>query len=68
MYVCVCKALTEQQIRQAVHDEGHHSMRALGQSLGLARQCGKCHREARSLLEACLECPSEKTCRVAAHC
>lgn len=55
MYVCLCKGITENRIREAVH-EGAVSMRALHQELGVASQCSKCSRHAREVLrEALLE-------------
>lgn len=41
MYVCICKSVTDSQIRAAV-SEGACSMRALCQNLGTCSQCGKC--------------------------
>ena len=49
MYVCVCKSITDRQIRQAVED-GHDSMAELKDELGLATGCGKCAPCARQLL------------------
>lgn len=41
MYVCVCKGITDTQIRAAVQD-GASSLREVRKSLGVASQCGKC--------------------------
>ena len=41
MYACICKSITDSQIRHAVN-EGACSMRALCQNLGACSQCGKC--------------------------
>ncbi len=41
MYVCLCKGITEIQIRAAVAD-GAKSMRAVCNTLGVASQCGQC--------------------------
>jgi Bacterioferritin-associated ferredoxin len=41
MYVCICHAVTDRQIRQAV-DEGVRTMRELRQRFGLCSRCGKC--------------------------
>jgi bacterioferritin-associated ferredoxin len=41
MYVCICRAVTDGQIRAAVED-GITSMRALRDTLGCSGQCGKC--------------------------
>lgn len=50
MYVCLCKAVTDRQIRECV-GEGARSMRDLRQRLGVASQCGKCAGCARELLQ-----------------
>ena len=55
MYVCLCKGITDDQIRDAVHG-GAVSMRRLNRDLGVASQCSKCTRHARTVLrEALLE-------------
>ncbi|MCZ6829230.1 MAG: bacterioferritin-associated ferredoxin [Gammaproteobacteria bacterium] len=41
MYVCLCKGITDAQIRAAVED-GASSLRELRTTLGVASQCGKC--------------------------
>ncbi|OWY39857.1 (2Fe-2S)-binding protein [Xenophilus sp. AP218F] len=41
MYVCLCHAVTDKQIRQAVHD-GATRMCDLRRELGVASECGKC--------------------------
>lgn len=49
MYVCICKAVTDRQIRQAV-ELGVRSMAELKESLGVATGCGKCAPYARQIL------------------
>lgn len=49
MYVCICNAVTDRQIHQAVA-EGVRSMRELQLRLGLASTCGRCAPCARELL------------------
>ncbi len=49
MYVCLCKNVTEKQVRCAV-SRGHCSMRALCKELGMMGQCGKCAKDTRQLL------------------
>ncbi len=51
MYVCLCKAITDTQIRQAV-ETGCKTMRCLNKELGVATQCGKCAKDARQILKA----------------
>jgi bacterioferritin-associated ferredoxin len=41
MYVCICKGITDTQIRAAVED-GASSLRDVRNTLGVASQCGKC--------------------------
>ena len=41
MYVCLCKGITDTQIRAAIQD-GASSLRDVRNSLGVASQCGKC--------------------------
>ncbi len=50
MYVCLCKAVTDTQIRQAA-ESGCHTMRCLNKELGVATQCGKCAKDARQILK-----------------
>ncbi len=51
MYVCLCKAVTDGQIREAVAG-GCASMKQLAKELGVATQCGKCGLDAKALIEA----------------
>jgi len=41
MYVCICKGITDTQIRAAVQD-GASSLADVRNTLGVASQCGKC--------------------------
>ena len=49
MYVCVCRAVTDSQIREAIYD-GACSMRELRQRLGVASECGRCSQCALGIL------------------
>ncbi|KAB7623037.1 bacterioferritin-associated ferredoxin [Alkalilimnicola sp. S0819] len=49
MYVCICNAVTDKQIRRAVAD-GAQSMRELRKQLGVCSDCGKCGPCAREIL------------------
>lgn len=53
MYVCICKSVTDGQIRKAVLEQGIDSLRDLRQELGACDQCGKCASEARHLIRTC---------------
>ena len=49
MYVCVCNAVTERQIKQAIYD-GANTTQLLKQRLNVAMDCGTCDEH----LETCL--------------
>jgi bacterioferritin-associated ferredoxin len=52
MYVCVCNAVTDCQIREAFC-EGACSMRMLREKLGVAGCCGRCAPCAKDVLAKC---------------
>lgn len=41
MYVCVCQAVTERQIREAAQG-GARTLQDLRRDLGVTRDCGRC--------------------------
>lgn len=41
MYVCVCKAVTERQVHQAVK-EGAKTVKDLKETLGVGTECARC--------------------------
>mgnify|MGYP003394548946 CR=1 FL=1 len=49
MYVCVCKAVTDTQIKCAI-DQGLNSRRELFKCLGVGGDCGKCNPQVKELL------------------
>ena len=49
MYVCLCKGVTDGDIKTAVKG-GCRDMRTLKRTTGLATQCGKCSCHAREVL------------------
>lgn len=53
MYVCVCRAVTDGDIRDAVA-EGCCTMRDLRNTLDVATQCGRCALSAREVLNDAL--------------
>jgi len=53
MYVCLCKGITDTQIRAAVQ-EGASSLREVNRTLGVASQCGKCGIVAREIVRESL--------------
>lgn len=54
MYVCVCKAVSDRQIRRAVREDGVVSLRELTREYGLGTCCGKCVPQAREVLTEAL--------------
>lgn len=58
MYVCVCQAVTERQVREAASN-GVHTVKVLKEQLGVASSCGKCARCAHDLLKECRDCPNQ---------
>ncbi len=53
MFVCICKGITDTQIRAAVQD-GARSIREVRNHLGVASQCGKCGVLARDIVRESL--------------
>ncbi len=53
MYVCLCKAVTDHQIHEAVA-QGCNTMRSLQRELGVASTCGKCAPCARDVMNDAL--------------
>lgn len=49
MYVCICNAITDKQIRQAA-ESGVTSLWELQKDLGVASNCGKCREMAVDIL------------------
>lgn len=50
MYVCLCKAVTDRQIRQTV-EGGASTFAEVRRELGVATQCGKCCQMAKSIVQ-----------------
>ena len=61
MIVCVCKAVSDRQIRAAVK-QGATCMRDLTRELGLGTCCGKCVPEARATIAGCLAERDQSSC------
>jgi len=49
MYVCICNAITDKQIRQAA-DSGARNLWDLQRELGVASNCGACKQMAADIL------------------
>ena len=50
MYVCVCLAVSERQLEQAIED-GAHSLTDLRRIFGMTLECGRCTETARRFLQ-----------------
>ncbi|MEO1421101.1 MAG: bacterioferritin-associated ferredoxin [Pseudomonadota bacterium] len=50
MYVCICQAITDRQVRKAVAT-GAHSVDALRDTLGVASCCGTCTEAAQAVID-----------------
>lgn len=57
MYVCICMAVTDREIHQAI-DGGARSLRDLRNHLGITSQCGRCATCAHGLLKQASVSPS----------
>jgi bacterioferritin-associated ferredoxin len=51
MYVCVCRAVTEETVRAAI-DGGAHSVEAVTGACGAGDDCGACHQVIEQMIEA----------------
>ncbi len=51
MYICLCRGVTDRQIKAAI-DNGAQTLSHLRKHLGVAGQCGKCACSAQELLDA----------------
>ncbi|MGZ8136219.1 MAG: (2Fe-2S)-binding protein [Methylococcaceae bacterium] len=54
MYVCVCKAVTDKQIKNAIN-EGVCTRKQLFDCFGVGRDCGKCNKHVKELLDENLQ-------------
>ena len=54
MSICICKAVTDGQIRTAIHN-GICTHRQLIHCFGVGKDCGKCNKEVNELLKQCSE-------------
>ncbi|MBE2294067.1 MAG: (2Fe-2S)-binding protein [Phycisphaerales bacterium] len=57
MFLCICKSVSDTQIREAV-EQGARSVGDLSARFGLGTECGKCLDDVRQVLDACLLAPS----------
>ena len=59
MYVCVCMAVTDRQIREAA-ESGARTLSDLRRELGVSSECGQCAAYARQCLEEAKESQAKK--------
>lgn len=50
MYVCVCKSISDKQVKEAISN-GASTVEDLASSLGISTQCGRCHSFANTFLQ-----------------
>ncbi len=53
MYLCICKTVSDQQVREAVH-EGVRTVGEVSARFGAGTECGKCLDDIRAYIDACL--------------
>ncbi len=56
MYLCICKAVSDQQIRQAIR-EGARTVGEISTRFGAGTECGKCLESIHEYVDACLAAP-----------
>jgi len=54
MYICLCKAVTDSQIKEFINS-GASSFAEVRESLGVSTQCGKCMQQAKSIVETAVK-------------
>ncbi len=52
MYVCLCNAITDREIREQVRSQGVGNIRELKANLAIANQCGKCAQQTQDIIDA----------------
>lgn len=51
MYVCICKGITDKDIKDLVREEGVGTLRELKTHLPLGSQCGTCTKTAQAIID-----------------
>jgi bacterioferritin-associated ferredoxin len=54
MYICICNAVSDRDIRRCVQQGNARSMRDLRRELGVTTQCCQCAKAARGVLKEAL--------------
>jgi bacterioferritin-associated ferredoxin len=60
MYICICKSVTDKQIRRAAAN-GVDNLYELRETLGVAAGCGRCASMAKDVLDKANGCQSQPT-------
>ncbi|MFL5785096.1 MAG: (2Fe-2S)-binding protein [Bacteriovoracaceae bacterium] len=60
MYVCICKGITDKQIKEAITSRNTHNPKEILKALGVGSDCGTCVEDAvKTLLEQAARGPIE---------
>ncbi len=60
MYVCICKGITEKQVREAVTSRNSNNPKEILKALGVGTDCGTCVEDAvKTLIEQSARTPIE---------
>ena len=60
MFVCICRNVTDGQIRQAMREHDLCSLREVREHLGVGSQCGRCAQCAKQVISAELESQTQQ--------
>ncbi len=60
MYVCICRAVTEERVREAI-EGGAHTVSAVTSACCAGDDCGTCHVVIEDMIEEHLESAAEAT-------
>ena len=60
MYICICKGITDKQIRDAVNSRNSNNPKEILKALGVGTDCGTCVEDAvKTLLDTAARSPFE---------
>ncbi|MBV1906256.1 MAG: (2Fe-2S)-binding protein [Pseudomonadales bacterium] len=51
MYICICKAVTDRQLKSAI-ENGTTDLKSLCKNLGLGTGCGRCLEQTKTIIKA----------------
>lgn len=61
MYVCICNAVTDKQLQEAI-SQGANNLRDLRHQLGVVSSCGKCGRCVQKMLQQSRQAAAAEAC------